>query len=509
MVANLKHRHTIAGTRANALLTGVLAGYRRAVVFWVVSAFWVLIIAGTGSVHGQTLRYHMHREVAVPEYAFLRIGPFYSDIRLSQSAGFRHTRSSGAGTDYLYGQRRGRIREDGAEWPLITTLDFRNYLLLSRNADIDLSVRVRYQHYPLGTEEDLFLVTLPEEGIEGTLSAAFRLTPYIRGTIYDNFVWRTDYVDSRGLIDELSGRQYEYIRNVFGVDTDWMPAPDKNVSLALSRSDYWPQSREFRNQKRVTHRQELSYSQQYRTYVSAGIRARFTQTDYAARERTDYDEQLYSLFTDLSLTRHVSAGAWFGYSIVTLDSAADDAATGREGVNWGASLNAEEGFWVWIPQLTHQADVSRTVEEGFDTTYQTVDRYRYRMGWQGDALHAGLTVDYRDVDPGSRYVSSYTDTRYQADASYPLTSFARLRGATGYTLRRNRRPDRRADDQALPLDRGTDYETFFWRLGTHFDVTRRIVFDTWYQHNERFSDRKDMEFTRDTFQAMLTFSHQF
>ena len=192
-----------------------------------------------------------------------------------------------------------------------------------------------------------------------------------------------------------------------------------------------------------------------------------------------------------------------------MSSRDDDTESGREGENWGATLHAEEGFWVWVPQLTHQVEASRSVEAGFDTAYQTVDRYRYRMGWRGDALYAGLTVDHRDVDPSAADDRGYTDTRYGADASYPLTAYARLRGATGYTVRRNRRSEGSDDPQFQPLDRGADYETFFWRLGTHFDVTRRISFDTWYQYNERFSDREDMEFVRETFQAMFTFSHQF
>lgn len=504
-----KHSKTAAASGRHTFRVLDLTGLRRGGALSAFAAFLVIAAIGTGTVHGQTLRYHMHREVDVPDYAYVRIGSFYSDIRFSQSVGYRYTRSSGAGTDFLHGQRRGRIREDGSELPLYSTLDFRNYLLLTRHADIDLSVRVRYEHYPLSTQDDQFYVTLPAEGIDGSLSAAFRLTPFVRGTVYDDFMWRTDYVDSRGLIDELGGSKYEFIRNVIGVDTDWLPAPDKNVSLALARTDYWPQSRSFRDQKRTTHLQELAYTQQFRTYLSGGARARFTQTDYDRRGRRDYNEQCYSAFTDIAITRRVTGSGWVGYSIVRLDSGDDDANTGREGVNWGGSLNAQEGFWTWVPQLTHELEASRTVNEGFDTAYQTVDRYRYRMGWQGVALNAGLSAERIEVDPSSPDVSEYTDTRYIADASYPLTSFARLQGATGYTLRRNRSMADRDGAQPQPADRSTDYETFFWRLGTNFNVTRRIVFDTWYQYNERFSDREDMEFTRDTFQAMFTFSHRF
>ena len=49
----------------------------------------------------QNLRFSNRREVAIPKNAVLRIGPFYSTARFTQRAGYRYTRSTGAGTDFL------------------------------------------------------------------------------------------------------------------------------------------------------------------------------------------------------------------------------------------------------------------------------------------------------------------------------------------------------------------------------------------------------------------------
>lgn len=470
-----------------------------------------VLLAGVGDAAAQTLRFHLHRDAVIPAYSYVRIGPFYSDVRFAQSAAARYTSSRGAGTDFLRAQRRGRIRRDGFECPLITTLDFRNYLLLTRNADVDMSVRLSYKHYPLGTQRDSFLVVLPEEGIDGSFSTSFRLTPYLRGTLYDRMVYRTDYIDTRGLTDELGGRRYEFFRNTAGIDTDWLPAPGKNVSLSVTRTDELPQTREFRNRRRATHRETLAYTQMLRPYLAGGVRAAFTQTDYAVRERTDYHEQLYSAFADLALLRNATVDGWAGYSIIHTFPGSDAGdEDGSEGMQWGVNLNTGEGFWLLVPQLTHEIGFSRSVAEGFDTAYETVDRYRYRLGWNGIALRAGFSAELAVVDPSGRNVPGYENTGYLLDASYPLTSFARLTGNAGYNLRRNeRRRHADTDVTAPPPERVGDYETLFWRLGTAFDVTRRILFEAHYQHNERLSEREELRAARDVAQAKLTFSHRF
>ena len=201
---------------------------------------------------GQNLRYSNRREVAIPEYATVRIGPFYSTMLFSQTAGYRYTRSSGAGTDYLTANRRGAILKDGEEFPLVSRLDFRNYLLITRNIDLDMSVRVGYEYYPLKTQENEFFIDLPEDGIGGNLSMEIALTPYIKGTLYERALYRTDYLDDRGMTDYAGGQEYEYFRNTAGMNLDWLMAKDKNLGISVRRLDLQTFDDEFERQDRVT-----------------------------------------------------------------------------------------------------------------------------------------------------------------------------------------------------------------------------------------------------------------
>ncbi len=454
----------------------------------------------------QTLRYDMHREIEIPEYALLRIGPFYSDVTFRQSAGYRWTSSRGAGTDFMRAGRRGRIREDGSDFPLISTLDFRNRLLISRRADVDLSLRLQYEHYPLNTQDDQFIVDLPDEGIIGNFSTSFQLTPFVRGTIYDRIVYRTDWVDARGLLDESAGRKYVYLDNILGINADWRLASDKNVSLSASRQDHWPQSREFKDQQRTTHRESAAYAQEFRPYLSGGVRAEFSQTEYAAATRSDFDSQLYSLFADVLLTRRVTASGWVGYAITTVRSSEAGGERSRDGMQWGGTLKGDEAFWIGFPELKHELGASRTVSESFNSAYQSTDRYFYRLMWDGLVFKAGAGVERSEVEPSDRRVNAYDDTNYYLYGSYPLTTFARVTARTGYRIRRN---DLVTSDAVVDEEWRHDYETWYWRVGTAFAVTRKLDFDTFYQHHERLSDEARLQYERDVFQAMFTYSHRF
>ena len=181
----------------------------------------LLIWVPSAQLLAQDLSYDNRRDVEIPDHSTLRIGPFYSTVRLTESVGYRYTTSSGAGADLLIDNRRGEVRSDGSDFPIVSRLDFRNYLVISRHTDLDLSLRVTYRYFPLNTQEDDFNVSLPEEGVGANVSSQFRLTPHLIGSVFDRFLWTTDFVDDRGLSDRSGGRRYERIENTAGVDFDW------------------------------------------------------------------------------------------------------------------------------------------------------------------------------------------------------------------------------------------------------------------------------------------------
>ncbi len=162
------------------------------------SAAALLLCLSVASVQAQGLRFGNHREIQPPEYALLRIGPFYSNVTFSQLVGYRYVSTQGTGVDYVFGTRRGRFKEDGSELPLITTLSLRNYLIVTRNMDVDLSLRLQNEYYPLDTQENEFFFDLTDESVAGNFSTEFRITPFVRGRVYDNMLYKPDYLDVRG-----------------------------------------------------------------------------------------------------------------------------------------------------------------------------------------------------------------------------------------------------------------------------------------------------------------------
>ena len=64
-------------------------------------------------------------------------------------------------------------------------------------------------------------------------------------------------------------------------------------------------------------------------------------------------------------------------------------------------------------------------------------------------------------------------------------------------------------DEDEDLEFSNDYETWVTRVGTSFRLTERLTFSSYAQHTERYSDAEDLEYTRDTLAAYLTYHRQF
>jgi hypothetical protein len=508
---------------------------------WALAA--VVLLATAARSLGQALRYDYHQELTgsiryrdprdydapvrrlpvqrtPPDYATLRIGPFYSTAVFTQTAGYRYVRTEGDGANYLYGNRRGRYRKDGSEFPLISRLDLRNYLLITENMDLDVSVSAVYEQYPLNTQEDDFYIDLVDEGLFANISFTFDITPYLFATLYERFTYRTDYIDTRGIEDRYGGTRHRYIQNEVGLSLDWRLSRDRNVVGSLSRTDYLPRDDEFDEQERITYRETLTYWQRVMPELRVGARASFSQTEYTASDRNNWNQADYYLLLDfgkgeetglgMRLTQFTTARAGIGYSV---GYSSQRGATERDGESVERESESRQGSMTGFASLTtalredlsHTFDFRRGLRTGFNSDYEIYTMYGYSLDWRGAVSSAGLFTRIYEVEPSGDQVSSYRDWQSGVRCSYPLTGFATLIASSVYSIRENNA----REDQAGELEDRSDYETWSSRVGTSFSITKNLTFLTYYEHVERYSDASDLTYSRDIFEARFSYRHQF
>ncbi|MBN1557618.1 MAG: hypothetical protein JW951_05685 [Lentisphaerae bacterium] len=472
-------------------------------------------VMGPFAALGQNLRYDNHREVAVPDYAKIRIGPFYSSARFSLSAGYRYVDTSGTGTDFLFGAERGEFKEDGSDLPVIAQMTFRNYLLLSRRADLDVSFSIGYEYYPLDTQEDGFFFYPPAEGFFGNLSSSLQLSPTVNATVYDRISYRTDYVDARGEEDRYGGREYERFENIIGTDIDWLMDKYQNLGLSFSREDVIPRDDdpgEFNRQERTSYNEGLIYERRVTRRAVAGARADLQQNLYPDDDRSDTYLYAYSAFFHTELTPRTKASASLGYGYTTFESPAEGQ-DDREGTIIGgagieSALNRE---------TTHSLSYYRQQVRGFDSDIETVDQLRYRLQWAGRFSAASLTSVYAQSDPVYGF-NDYTDWTTRLHYEYPLISFITLLFDAYYQVRDNDELNdaepilQEGEDGVLylpDLEEREDYTTWSAQVGTSFGIMENVDFRTYAQHIERDSDAEDLAYERNILSAMFTYSHEF
>ena len=473
---------------------------------------FAVVFAATipGGADAQQLRFTNHRELAIPDYATFKLGPFYSTVAFSQSVAYRYTRSRGTGTDYLVDNQRGVIVRDGHELPCVSVLEMRNYLLLTENTDLDASIRLVYEYYPLATQENEFYVDMGQEGIVGTLSSEVYLSPYLRGTLSDSIVYRTDYVDTRGIPDRYGGQRYEHLWNAVGLDMDWLLAKDKNVGLSLSRADNIPFGDTFLDQESVTYGESLLYEQIVAPGVAAGARANFRQVRYRDPDETSLNLWDYGIYLSLErgararLTKRSSITFGAGYGAGRSWTSTQTNGVTSETLVGGVELTTELS-----ERLTHVLSYGRAMAPGFLVgSLEIADRYGYRIDWKGDRLTLRLFSAFSTVKPADDLVEygEYWDWSSGLSASLVVTRYVVLEGSSAYTMR-----DNRYDAAGLDVDSElvSDYRTWVNRLGTTVNLTSDLFFDTYAQNVERFSDDEDLAYERFTFYAGLRYRHEF
>ena len=481
------------------------------------------------------LKFDNTEDVNIPDYATFRIGPFYSTVSISQEFGYRWSASTGTGTDYLYGNRRGEILKDGPEFPLITTLGFRNFVLITRNMDLDISFWLSYEYYPLETQEGGFFFDLPEDGAMGFITLNYRITPMVTGSVYDRFIYRADYLDTRGYSDRYGGERYEHIENTVGTSLDWAFAKDKTVRGAVYRQDVIPFSDGFDDQERTSYQEMLEYSQQIIGNVSVGANVSFNQTEYKVDYRPDNSYRTFYLFARYNDGLGDDAGLHLKMSDFTTASVGIGYSAGLNGnINFGESVQELDGVvttndiagrydtnygdfaqFLWFANIKtllredvwHSLGYSSSVNTGYRSAFEFVDSLEYRLEWNGAATTATLVSEYRSTTPSGVLFSDYTDWITRLDVIYPLTRKIALNGALRYQIREN--AGVLIGEDLYDPETISSYNTWMGRLGAEFYVTKSIRFYTYYTHVSRDSDDEDLVYTRDIFEATFRYTYNF
>ena len=510
---------------------------------------------GLVAAHAQTARFDTYGIETVPDNANIRVGPFFSDLSFFQSAGVRYMRSSGVGMEYLYtghapgettaaGQptRYGQVKKDGLEFPLISQLTARNYLLISKYLAVDISFALTYRAFPNGTEDNTFDVEIIDPGFYATmgsftfgaskdawmgsfngnnaqaftgkessgfsanLSADFELTPYIRGRIYDRPSYRVDYVDAHGFKDSLSGQRYPVFQNLLGVDMDWEMAPDKSLGYTLSRTDTIPQGNSYNVSRSVIYHQMLDYRQQISPLTTVGARADYFWRDYLNQRGAQF-QQDYLSYLNTSLTEDTTLNLSLGYSLGSLSSGSTSAFEtngSSEAIIGGIGLQTR-----LTDSLSHGISYSRSQRAGFEAGYEITDGIRYNIQWtDAETWTVGFASAYQMVTPRLANAASYSDWENQLSASRPLTHRLMLTMATAYDLRMNNTPPAGGiGDGSLFLS--NDYDTWATTVGLIHTLTDRLKLYTYAEHLERISSNPLLTGTRDTIGMTLGYYYDF
>jgi hypothetical protein len=455
--------------------------------------------------NAQALRFSNHREIQPPEYATVRIGPFYSLVEFSQSAGYRYVTTHGTGTDFLFGTGRGVIKKDGSDFPLISSLTFRNYMILAENADIDLSVQIGYAKYPRDTQEDEFFILLPEEGILGNISTEFAIGPFFKGTLYDNISYRTDFIDTRGMKDVYGGTAYEHLQNVAGTHMDWLLAKDMDAGLSFSREDVFVYQEQFEEQEHTTLSATFLLERELLPSLTAGLQTGISFTDYRVQTRPDSHLIDYSIFakyqpgTVARLTERTSVSFGIGYSSGRTEELENEDTDHKGEITGYFDIQT-----ALRKDLMHSLRVARSLQQGFNTPFEKSDRIEYRLKWNDEITETLFYSSWNRISLDDPSFPDYTDWTTGLELVYRVYPGISLLVISQYNIRNN-------EDGAMTTEPElqNDYNTWITRAGTEVGLTRYLKFATSIQHIVRTSMASELEYTRDIFSAELKYTRTF
>lgn len=500
------------------------------------------VVGAPWNIFGQMLRYDEHAEQRVPDYATLRIGPFYSEIIFSQSVGYRYVTTSGTGTNFVFGNNLGEIKEDGSDFPLKTTLGFRNYLIISPDMDLEISFRFRADIYPMDTQEGEFAFELADEGVSAQIGGfAFRMTPegwfggyggdnynfyasdtgrgmsanigseitftpYVRGRAYDSPSYYVSYVDSRGYTDVQSGIRCETFQNILGFDLDWLMAKDKNLAWSIRRIDTFPQgeTNQFDNQRSAILETTLAYEQQVNRDLVAGAQGGLTWRDYPENLRGSQLQSDAELFAKARFTEFTTGDAAVGYSRGTLSDPGSYETEGTANTpTYRLGLRTQ-----LTKKLYHAISLKRRMTAGYSAGIDVIDEVRYSIFWAGEFFDVAASTAWRTVDPRLTEETGYKDWISQLNITIPVTDRLSLYAASAYDQRNNDPWAIGAPHENDPTITA-DYDTWISSAGFSYLATKRATLNGYVQHMDRTSDDPLLQMTRDTVGINLVYTYIF
>ncbi len=450
-------------------------------------------------VGAQSLRFSNRRRVEVPDYATIRLGPFYSTLTLSQSLGAHYVRIEGEGVDFLFGNQRGEFKSDGYDFPIITTLALRNYLIISRNMDLEANLRIQYRYYPMRTQENELLIDFSDEGVFADLSTEFLLTPTLRGRLYDNASYRTQYIDIRGEIDRYGGQRFERFDNEIGLDLDWLVSRHENVALSLSRHDTIPLGDSFTRTRTWSYRESLAYERQFSPFLVGGVRGNAQQRFTSERSDPGDYTQGIALFADAQVTRYTEAGGSVGYGLGITRGGDPFVRRSSASLTYSAYMKQQLSS-----RLNHDLSASRSIQNAFITGIDITDRFGYRLNWQTWYLPGYVSTAVSRFDPVESDRNGWADWTSRLQVSQRMTRLVNMSFMTAYSARWNK-----TTDFQVPIDASADFTTWVTRLSMSMPLTRHIDFTAYAEHAERDSDAAELRYTRDMIAASATWSHRF
>ena len=535
----------------------------RLMVFAIALVVMMAVVATTA--WADVARFESYQLQAVPDNANILIGPFYSDLAFYQSVGIRYITTSGPGADYLLGKRasysqnsspvsgavsglgsssggsgRGQIRKDGVDFPTVSQLTDKNYVLISKYMSFDISFSLTYRYFPNGSEDNALDVEIIDpgfnaqmgsfalstsgdarmsqysgrdttesgeqhKGFSANLSSDFELTPFVRARIYDRPSYRTDYVDQRGYSDTLSGQKCPIFQNLVGLDCDWLVAQDKTVGYTASRTDTTPQgTTNFDIRQSVVYNQMVEYRQQVNPLTAVGARAIYIWSDFAAGRGHQF-QQDYETFMNTDVTPDSSLNAMIGYSLADVTGAGAFETNSTSGAVIG-SLGLQTRL---SETLTHGISYSRSQRAGFMAGVEVIDAIRYNIQcvWP-DSWSLGYSTAYEIGTPSLAAITKYTDWMNHLSASRPLTKDLTLTMASVYTMRMNTAPAQ-GDIGYGDVYMNSDYDTWVTTVGFIQTLGKRLKLYTYVEHLERMSNSQLLQVSRNTVGMTLGYYYDF
>jgi len=309
-----------------------------------------------------------------------------------------------------------------------------------------------------------------------------------------------------------------------GAEMRWQMAKDKRFILNAAREDWWPQGDDFTNQERTVHSVGLTYEHDIMDGLTAGATVKESWYDYTSRSRPDVNLLDYSAFVrfgkgeagQLRLTQRSTLTLGVGVSsAATSGGEATSASTTNVTTSSDSTQNDETAITgnatletMLRKDLTHRLSYSRGLRAGFDTAVEQYDHVSYRLNWQGKVTRATFTSSMSSVDPMLATDIAYRDWANQVQVARDVTDWMTVTLTSSYTVRDNL-VNASSDLTNAAEEDTSDYSTWVTRIGTDFRLTKRVTFNTYAEHVERFSDNPDLAYSRETFAAYLTYQQRF